>query len=108
MVSLIFVRNHFKIFESLCFALLNDTHQRCSVLNPRRLAPEAIALHLGYEFCHRCYNFIYRHDRLLYYTLIERATSLLYNDAKIMHKRNKYFEMDALKDTWGKTNDTFS
>ena len=60
------------------------------------------------KFCHRCYNFIYRHDRLLYYTLIERAKYLLYNDAKIMHDRNKYFEMDALKDTWGKTNDTFS
>ena len=25
-------------------------------------------------------------------------------DAKRMHERNKYFEIDALKDTWGKTN----
>ena len=49
-----------------------------------------------------------RHDRLLYYTLIERATFLLYNDAKRMPERNKYFEIDALKDTWGKTNGTFS
>ena len=50
----------------------------------------------------------YRHDRLLYYTFIKRATLLLYNDAKTMHKRNKYFEIDALKDTWGKTTGTFS
>ena len=55
-----------------------------------------------------CYNFVNRHDRLLYYTVIERATFLLYNDAKIMHERNKYFEIDALKDTWGKTTGTFS
>ena len=41
-------------------------------------------------------------------TLIERVTFLLYNDAKEMHERNKYFELDALKDTWGKTNSTFS
>ena len=60
------------------------------------------------KFCHRCYNFVNRHDKLLYYTLIERATFLLYNDAKGMHERNKYFELDALKDTWGKTNSTFS
>ena len=60
------------------------------------------------KFCHRCYNFVNRHDRLLYYTLIERATFLLYNDAKRMHERNKYFKLDALKDTWGKTNNTFS
>ena len=60
------------------------------------------------KFCHRCYNFVNRHDRLLYYTLIERATFLLYNDAKRMHERNKYFKLDALKDTWGKTNSTFS
>ena len=60
------------------------------------------------KFCHRCYNFVNRHDRLMYYTLIERATFLLYNDAQRMHERNKYFEIDALKDTWGKTNDTFS
>ena len=52
--------------------------------------------------------FVNRHDRLLYYTLIERATFHLYNDAKIMPERNKYFEIDALKDTWGKTNGTFS
>ena len=45
---------------------------------------------------------------LLYYTLIKRATFLLYTDVKTMHERNKYFETDALKDTWGKTNGTFS
>ena len=44
----------------------------------------------------------------VYYTLIKRATFLLYNDAKRMHERNKYFETDTLKDTWGKTNGTFS
>ena len=60
------------------------------------------------KFCHRCYNFVNRHDKLLYYTLIERATFLLYNDAKTMHERNKYFEIHALKDTWGKTTGTFS
>ena len=60
------------------------------------------------KFCHRCYNFVNRHDRLLYYTLIERATFLLYDDAKIMPERNKYLEIDALKDTWGTTNGTFS
>ena len=60
------------------------------------------------KFCHRCYNFVNRHGGLLYYTLIERATFLLYNDAKRMHERNKCFEIDAFKDTWGKTNDTFS
>ena len=60
------------------------------------------------KFCHRCYNFVNIHDRLLYYTLIERATFLLYNDAKTMHERNKYFEIHALKDTWGKTTGTFS
>ena len=60
------------------------------------------------KFCHRCYNFVYRHDILLYYTLIKRTTFHLYNDAKIMPERNKYFEIDALKDTWGKTNGTFS
>ena len=60
------------------------------------------------KFCHRCYNFVNRHDRLLYYTLTERATFFLYNDAKVMPERNKYFEIDALKDTWGKTNGTFS
>ena len=60
------------------------------------------------KFCHRCHNFVNRHARLLYYTLIERATCLLYNDAKRIPERNKYLEIDALKDTWGKTNDTFS
>ena len=60
------------------------------------------------KFCHRCYNFVNRHDRLMYYTLIERATFFLYNDAKRMHEGNKYFEIDALKDTWGKINDTCS
>ena len=60
------------------------------------------------KFCHRCYNFVNIHDRLLYYTLIERATFFLYNDAKTMHERNKYFEIHALKDTWGKTTGTFS
>ena len=60
------------------------------------------------KFCHRCYNFVNRHDRLLFYTLIKRATFLLYNDAKRMHERNKFFEIDALKDTLGKTNGTFS
>ena len=74
----------------------------------------ALDLTLGFirgwvrKFCHRCYNFVNRHDRLMYYTLIERATFLLYNDAQRMHERNKYFEIDSLKDTWGKTNDTFS
>ena len=24
------------------------------------------------KFCHRCYNFVNRHDRLLYYTFIKR------------------------------------
>ena len=33
---------------------------------------------------------------LLYYTFIERATFLLYDDAKIMHERNKFSEIDAL------------
>ena len=28
--------------------------------------------------------------------------------AKGMFERKKYLEIDALKDTWGKTNDTFS
>ena len=60
------------------------------------------------KFCHRWCNFVNRHDRLLYYTLIERATFRLYNDAKIMSERNKYLEIDALKDIWGKTNGTFS
>ena len=60
------------------------------------------------KFCHRCYNFVNIHDRMLYYTLIERATFLLYNDAKTMHEQNKYFEIHALKDTWGKTTGTFS
>ena len=60
------------------------------------------------KFCHRYYNFVNKHDRWLYYTLIERATFLLYNDVKIMPERNKYLEIDTLKDTWGKTNDTFS
>ena len=50
---------------------------------------------------------ITRHDRLLYYTLIKRATFLLYNDAKIIQERKKYFEIDALKDTCGKTTGTF-
>ena len=59
-------------------------------------------------FCHRCYKFVNRHDRLMYYTLIERATFRLYNDTKIMYERSKYFEIDALKDTWGKTTGTFS
>ena len=39
------------------------------------------------KFCHRCYNFVNRHNRLLYYALIERATFLLYNDAKTMHEK---------------------
>ena len=39
------------------------------------------------KFCHRCYNFVNRHNRLLYYTLIERAIFLLYNDAKTMHEK---------------------
>ena len=43
------------------------------------------------KFCHMCYNCLNRHDKLLYYTLIERATFLLYNDAKTMYERNKYF-----------------
>ena len=60
------------------------------------------------KFCHRCYNFVNIHDRLLYYNLIERATFLLYNDTKTMHERNKYFEIHATKDTWGKTTGTFS
>ena len=60
------------------------------------------------KFCHRYYNFVNKHDRLLYNTLIERATFLLYDDVKIMPERNKYLEIDTLKDTWGKTNGTFS
>ena len=59
------------------------------------------------KFCHRLYNFVRRHDRLLYHTLMERATFLLYNDAKLMSERNKYLGIYALKDTWGKTNGTF-
>ena len=39
------------------------------------------------KFCHRCYNFVNRHNRLLYDALIERATFLLYNDAKTMHEK---------------------
>ena len=58
------------------------------------------------KFCHRCFNFINRHE--MYYTLIERVIFLLYHNAKIMSERNKYFEIDALKYTWGKTNGTFS
>ena len=74
------------------------------------IAKESVQFLRGWvrKFCHRCYNFVIRHDRLLYYTLIDRATFPLYNDAKRIHKRNKHFEIDALKDTWGKTNDTFS
>ena len=49
------------------------------------------------KFCHKCYNFVNRHDRLLYYTLIERVTCRLYNDAKIMHERNKYYEIKGVK-----------
>ena len=60
------------------------------------------------KFCHRCFNFVNIHDRLLYFTLTERATFLLYNDAKIMQERNRYYEIDALKDNWGKTTGTFS
>ena len=60
------------------------------------------------KFCHRYYNFVNKHDRLLYYTLTERATFLLYNDVKIIPVRNKYLEIDTLEDTWGKTNGTFS
>ena len=60
------------------------------------------------KFCHRYYNFVNKHDRLLYYTLTERATFLLYNDVKIIPVKNKYIEIDILKDTWGKTNGTFS
>ena len=60
------------------------------------------------KFCHRCYNFIYRKERFLYYTLIKRSTFLLHDDAKTMQERNKYFAIYALKDTWGKTNGTFS
>ena len=60
------------------------------------------------KFCHRYYKVVNKHGRLLHYTLIERATFLLYNDVKIMPQRNKYLEIDALKDTWGKTNGTFS
>ena len=72
-----------------------------------------LASHLGLrgwvrKFCHRYYNFVNKHDRLLYYTLTERATFLLYNDVKIIPVRNKYLEIDTLKDTWGKTNGTFS
>ena len=40
--------------------------------------------------------------------MIERATFFLYNDTKIMPERNKYLEKGTLKDTWGKTNGTFS
>ena len=49
---------------------------------------EEIELRGGFrKFCHRCYNFVNRHNRLLYYALIERATFLLYNDAKTMHEK---------------------
>ena len=47
------------------------------------------------KFSHMYYNFVYRNDRLLYYTLIERATFFLYKDAKIMPERNKFLEIDA-------------
>ena len=59
------------------------------------------------KFCHRCYDFVNRNNGLMYYTLIERATVLLYNYVDIMHERNKYFEIDVLKDTWGKITGTF-
>ena len=39
---------------------------------------------------------------MLHDTLIERATILLFRDAELMNEINKYFEIDALKDTWGK------
>ena len=55
-----------------------------------------------------CVISVNRHGGLLYYTLIEKDTFLLYNDAKIMHERNQYFAIDALKDTWGKTIGTLS
>ena len=55
-----------------------------------------------------CYITINRHNRLLKYTLLERATFLLYNDIKPMSKRNKYFKLSVLKDRWGKTTGTFS
>ena len=60
------------------------------------------------KFCHRYYNFVNKHDRLLCYTLTERATFRLYNDVKTIPVRNKYLKIDTLKDTWGKTNGTFS
>ena len=34
-------------------------------------------------------TFLNRYDGLLYYTLIERGTFRLYNDAKLMQERNK-------------------
>ena len=64
---------------------------------------------MGQNVCHRCYYFVNRHDRLLYDTLIERATFHRYNDAEIMHEGNECFEIiNALKDTWGKITGTFA
>ena len=41
------------------------------------------------KFCHRFYFTINRHDMLLNYRLLERATFLLYNAIKTIPKRNK-------------------
>ena len=64
------------------------------------------------KFCHRCHNQnnAYGHDRLVYYTLIERATLFLYNDTKIMHNRNTLhvFELFVLKDICDVTTGMFS
>ena len=57
------------------------------------------------KFCHRCFSLKLLIDMV---DCCIKATFLLYNDAKIMHERQKYFEMDALKDTWVKTTGTFS
>ena len=57
-------------------------------LNDIRVTTKSCNIRGGFrKFCHRCYNFVNRHNRLLYYTLIERAIFLLYNDAKTMHEK---------------------
>ena len=81
---------------------------RCSQCRNRYFLNESNIRGWVRKFCHRWCNFVNKHDRLLYYTLIERATFLLYNDAKIMPEINKYLVIDDLKDTWWKTNGTFS
>ena len=80
---------------------------RIKLTKKRRITSPQVLRGWVRKFCHRYYNFVNKHDRLLYYTLTERATFLLYNDVKIIPVRNKYLEIDTLKDTSGKTNGTF-